>query len=62
MATPALALCTNPTAPTIGEVIFTTIATGAILCMEVVHVEHVRRMAPGLGVFLHVPYEVSILD
>ena len=50
MATPVLALCIDLIVPTIGEVIFITIATVAIISMEVVHVEHVRGMAPGLGV------------
>ena len=49
MPTPALALCTNLTAPTIGEVIFITIATVAIVNMGVVPVEHVSGMVPGLG-------------
>ena len=50
MATPALALCTNLTVPTIGEVIFITIVTVAIVSTEVVPVEHVRVMVPGQGV------------
>ena len=58
MATPALALCIDLTVPTTGEVIFITIATVATVNMEVVHVEHVRVMAPGRGVLPSV-YKVS---
>ena len=50
MATPVLALYIALTVPTIGEVIFITIVTVAILCMEVVPVEHVRVMVPGQGI------------
>ena len=58
MATPALALCTDITVPTTGEVIFITIVIVVIVDTEVVHVENVRVMAPGLGVHLSV-YKVS---
>ena len=61
MATLALALCIDLTVPTIGEVIFITTATVAIVSMKVVPVEHVRVMVPGLGVLPSV-YEVSKIN